>query len=300
MTTGQRKVSMIRRCPHVVTAALALLSGFAVLRAQTAAASAARPEFEVASIKPNKSGSRNASMMAMPGGRLRADNMPTRALIAMAYDVRDSQISGGPGWINNDPYDVTAKAEGNASMAQMRLMMQSLLADRFKLAVHRETKEQPVYELIAAKGGAKLGSTKEGSCITPSPNNPAPAPRPGEKPPVMCGMVRMGRGLIDSAGTSMDRVVTVLSQALGRTVVDKTGYTGMVDFHLTFTPDDATPGGSGPPGMSGQPAPNAPPADQAGPDIFTALQEQMGLKLESAKGPVETLVIDHIERPSEN
>jgi uncharacterized protein (TIGR03435 family) len=234
-----------------------------------------------------------------PGGRLNVESVPLRFLIMFAYDIKEFQIFGGPSWINSDLYNITAKPAGNAPMQQVRVMVQSLLADRFGLTLHRETKELPVYDLEAAKSGIKLAASKEGSCVTPDPNNP---PRPGEPRPRFCGNIGMQRGLLEAYGIPLPRLLAALSDLLGRPVIDKAGITGTFDIHLEFTPDEATangPGqGNGPPGDPA--ARPAPPAEPTAPSIFTALQEQLGLRVESAKGPVEVLVIDHVQRPSEN
>ena len=194
--------------------------------------------------------------------------------------------------MNSDRYDVAAKAEDSATFEQMRPMLQSLVVERFKLVVDRETKELPVYDLVVAKGGLKLTQSRPGNCVTPVPGDPPP-PELGGKPPVFCGAIRMGRGLVDTSAIPMPRLAAVLAQFgnLGRQVIDKTGLTGNFDVHLEYAPDEGLAGG--PPGQ-------APSTDSSGPSIFTALQEQLGLKLESSKAPVEMLVIDHVERPSEN
>jgi uncharacterized protein (TIGR03435 family) len=260
----------------------------------------ARPEFEVASVKPNTGGSMAVGIMMQPGGRFSATNVPLKFLIGFAYDVKDFQISGGPAWINSDRYDISAKAEDRVPPGQIRQMTQALLADRFKLTLHRESKELAVYELVAAKGGLKIAPSKEGSCATPNPNSPPPPMRPGDPPPRFCGGIRMGRGLIEAYGITMERLLTALSNALGRTVIDKTGLTGSYDVHLEYTPDPGMGAAAfGPGGPGGGPNP-APDTDAAAPSIFTALQEQLGLKVDSAKGPVEVLVIDSVEKPSEN
>jgi len=245
----------------------------------------------VASVKPNTSGGRGGIVNRLPGGGFRAENIVVNTLIQLAYNVSGFQISGAPAWTSSDRFDVNAKAEGEATMDQMRPMLQAMLADRFRLMAHRETKEAPIYELVAAKSGLKLAPTKEGSCTTFDPKTPPPPPpRPGDPLPRMCGGARISRSSIDAFGISMAALASDLSNLLGRTVVDKTGVTGTFDVHMEFAPDEAI-------AIGGQAAPSA---DQAGPSIFTALQEQLGLKLDNAKSPVEVLVIDHVERPSEN
>ncbi|HXA65820.1 MAG TPA: TIGR03435 family protein [Bryobacteraceae bacterium] len=256
--------------------------------------------FEVASIKPSATDDRRVMIQIQPGGGLRTSGSTLKMLLTMAYDVREFQISGGPGWINTDRYDILAKAERSAGTEnlpgdprtmtdeqrktvgdQMRERLRALLADRFQLTLHRETKEESVYALVVAKNGPKLqeSQTKEGT----GPH----------------GMLRMGRGEVAGQGVQLQGLTMVLSDQLGRTVIDRTGLKGNFDFKLTWTPD---PGQSaGPPGGGPPPGADAPPPpDPNGPSIFTALQEQLGLRLESQKGPVEMLVIDRVEKPSEN
>jgi uncharacterized protein (TIGR03435 family) len=169
-------------------------------------------------------------------------------------------------------------------------MIQSLLADRFKLTVHRETKELPIYVLTVAKSGSKLHAA------APAAEENIPLGPPMPDGPQANHSIRMnGRGDLSVMAQNLDRFADLLSHQLGRPVINKTGLTGDVDFTLRWTPDD---GRGQMPG--GQPPEAAPPAEANGPSLFTALQEQLGLKLESQKGPVETIVIDHVERPSEN
>ncbi len=276
-----------------------------LLHAQSPAAVTDRPAFEVATIKPDTGASGMIRIQIAPGGRLNAENVTVRILLGYAYDVRDYQISGAPSWAGSQQYDVVAKSEKAAPPTEMRLMMQSLLADRFKLAFHRETKtDAPVYELTPARGGLKLTASTAGSCVTVDRDHPPAPPPPGGPIPNYCGNIRMGRGRIDAWGIPMTRLIETLSNILGRAIVDKTGATGTYNFHLEYTPDQATAGGLGAlPGPGGR-APGtpalAPPPDSASPDIFTALQEQLGVRAQSSKGPVEMLVIDRLERPSEN
>ncbi len=248
-----------------------------------APAVAQQPAFEVASIRPNVSGAPSAHYRLLPG--FNAENATLKNLLAMAYDVADFRISGGPGWINSDRYDIEAKTQGNPSLDQKMSMLQTLLQDRFNLALHRETKELPIYALTVPKGGPKLQPLREGSCIMPDPKNPTLAP--GKTLTDYCGLVvSMGRGQLELASASMADLARSLSRLTGRTVVDKTGITGVFPVHLTFVPDDI--------------AADGPPVNGSGPSIFTAVQEQLGLKLESTKGPVDVLVIDHVEKHSEN
>jgi uncharacterized protein (TIGR03435 family) len=253
---------------------------------------AEKPKFEVASVKPNTAGNLGMLVHASTGGRLAMENYPLVILIGIAWDVKGFQISRGPSWINSDRYDITAKADSDLTFDQMRPLLGTLLEDRFKLSHHRETKEASVYELAPAKGGLKLAGPKEGSCVTPNLKNPAP-PRPGE---LFCGGLRMGKGRIAGAGISMTALSGVLSDVLGRQVIDKTGFKGTFDVRLEFAPDESIADAI----VGGRLGQGVPSGDSPTPSIFTALQEQLGVRLETAKGPVETFVIDHVERPGEN
>jgi uncharacterized protein (TIGR03435 family) len=277
---------------------LAAVGSAAVALSQTPSPTA-HPAFEVASIKPNSSGGNAAYIQPLPGSRLVLKNFAVLQLILSAYGLQSYQISGDPPWIGTDHYDIEAKSEGNASVQQMEgPMLRALLEDRFKLMLHRETRQLPVYELTVAKSGVKLERSKEGSCIPYSVDAPPPpAPAPGAPRLNYCGYPRSGvEGLnrtLDGAGVSMavlaSRLSLNYSTQLGRTVIDRTALTGTFDVHLKWTAE-ASAGAAGP-GTADDPA---------GPSLFTALQEQLGLKLESAKGPVEVLVIDHVEKPSAN
>jgi bla regulator protein BlaR1 len=245
-------------------------------RAQEQAKTDPPAEFEVASIKPSAPGGRGVRIQMMPGGRFDASGVTAKLLIQQAYGVKDFQISGGPGWINSERYDLTAKADRDIGRGeQIRPLIQKLLADRFQLTIHRDTKELPIYALVVGKNGPRL---KESAS-----NSTGPQIRMG-----------LGRGSIDGQGIGMDMLASNLSNPLGRTVIDRTGLKGKYDIKLEFTPEGAP--GRGP----GDGPESAPPPDPTGPSIFTALQEQLGLKLESSKGPVEIIIIDRIEKPSEN
>jgi len=231
-------------------------------------------------------------------------NFSLRQLILSAYGVQDYQISGDPPWLGSGHYDIQAKAQGHISVKQMEgPMLRTLLEDRFKLTLHRETRQLPVYELTVVKGGLKLQGSKEGACTPYSADSPPPASAPGAPRPIFCGFPRLGAaGLnrtLEGAGVSMAELASSLSRSeLRRTVIDRTGLTGAFDVHLKWIVD--APAGVAGPGLSDGSGAALPPENLTGPSIFTALQEELGLKLESTKGPVEVLVIDRVEKPSAN
>jgi uncharacterized protein (TIGR03435 family) len=283
-------------CAGITAVAMPVVIGMMnapVVEAQSPAAA----RFDVASIKPTSQHGSDilglGTVRVLPGGRLLAEKVQLRHFIQGAYDAKPFQISGGPAWINAAHYDIDAKAEGNPNHGQMSLMMRALLEDRFKLKLHHETKQLPVYELRVAKSGPKLPAPAEGSCITPDPSAPFPPP-PGQ--PIACGRILMmmspSGAQLRGGKVSITDLVNILSNVLGLTVVDKTGFGRTFDVHLEFAPDETLGGLPVPP-----PAPSS--SDSHG-NIFAALQEQLGLKLESAKGPVDVLVIDSVTRPSAN
>jgi uncharacterized protein (TIGR03435 family) len=220
-------------------------------------------------------------------------------LMLNAYGVQSFQIVGGPAWLESEGYNIDAKAPGSASQRQVFLMLQSLLEDRFHLKVHRETKDLPAYALVAAKGGFKLPAPKEGECVSPSPSASDWAggrlPPPGADPASLpCGSVKVilepSGARLQGAKAPMTEFVRMLSLVLAAPVIDKTGFTQPFDVRLNFLPDETTAALPPPPS----------PLDDPNPTILTAIQEQLGLKLESTKGAVDVLVIDHLERPTEN
>jgi uncharacterized protein (TIGR03435 family) len=274
-------------------------------RAQSAQTTGAPlPSFEVASIKPNKpdsSGQLRVGIGFEPG-RFIATAVTLKQLIALAYNVRDMQVAGGPSWIDSERYDIDAKEEDadvgalqklppDQRKEQLRLRVQSLLAERFKLKLRHESKEFPVYDMVIAKSGPKLQESKLGDTGIKGPDG---------RPAGGAQMMRTGPGELTGQGLPMESLARLLSQQLGREVLDHTGLKGNYDFTLKWTPEQSPSAMAiGPEG--GKPATDsAPPPDSSGPSIFTAIQEQLGLKLESSKGPVDYLVIDHVERPSEN
>jgi len=234
--------------------------------------SASRLEFVAASIRPN------------PGD----GGSTLKSLIAGAYQVQNFQVSGGPTWAGSDRFNVAVTPDFPAvAQDQKRLMMRSLLADRFGLQLHREIKEGSVYVLVVAKGGLKMKPSADQ--ISPDVNEPA---LPGAGP--NRGVVRIGFGSLIGNAADMPLFVRLLSQRLERVVIDKTGLTGRFDFQAEWTPDIGETRES----PTGLPLP--PAGDDSGISVFIALQKQLGLKLESQKGSVETYVIDYAEKPSPN
>ena len=256
------------------------------------------PAFEVASIKPNKSGTGMTMLQTTPVG-FSASNISLKAVIQHAYGVEENQILGAPSWVGSERYDIEAKVSSSDTDAlhdlnpyQRRLMLQPLLADRFQLKVHTELRDFPVLVLVVAKGGPKLHEAKPGDTY---PNGLKGFDGGGGP-----GMMLMRPGQLTAQGVDLSFVAKQLSQQLGRTVQDKTGLTGKYDFTMQWKPDrDPSPMPGAPePGQQGPGATLSTDSSEA--SIFTAVQEQLGLKLESRKAPVEVLVIDHVEAPSEN
>jgi uncharacterized protein (TIGR03435 family) len=217
-----------------------------------------------------------------------------KRLIQAAYNIKDFQISGGPGWVSSDLFDINAKPESPAKPDQLMPMLQSLLAERFRLIIRRDTKEMPVYALVIAKNGPKFKDAHESDPNIPelsgAPDLPAGSPR------ARISIVRRGRLTVQ--GGDMAGLTSQLSSFLGRAVVDNTGLMGTYDLKLEWVPDENQVGNFqtiGVPEGFG-----APPADWPGPTLFTALEEQLGLKLDSQKGPVEMVVIERVEKPSSN
>jgi uncharacterized protein (TIGR03435 family) len=227
----------------------------------------ATPQFDVVSINPNRSDDRGGNMMPIAGG-ISARNLSVNMLIQSAYNVKPWEISGGPGWLTTDGYNIEAKTEGNPTFQEKLAMLRPLLANRFQLKFHRETRQMPVYSLTVAKNGPKLQATASG----------------------VRGFIRPARGLIEGKGVTMGTLAGFLGGSLGQSVTDNTGVIGGFDIRLEWTPTE----------VEADYKYDDRPIDPTGPSIFTAIQEQLGLKLEAGKGPIEVLVIDHVERPSEN
>ncbi len=240
----------------------------------------AQSTFDVVSVKPSDPDSHGMSIGIKPGGVFYGTGATLKALILQAYEIRDFQIAGLPGWADSDRYDIIGKgntpgpseedlgkmsvADRNAFKDALLQKLRALLADRFQLRTHMETRELPMYDLVPAKSGAKI------------------SPLTLDRPPKTSLSVRSNGGKVEITGTeiSMEALARTLSNQTGRTVTDRSGLKGNFTFKLTFSGDMA--------------------ADAEGPSIFTALQDELGLKLEAAKGAVQVVVVDSVQRASAN
>jgi bla regulator protein blaR1 len=269
---------------------LALSGTLCLLAAAVAGAQAPGATFDVASVKPNKSGSTQVKI-DVTATTVTLLNLQLRPIIQLAWGINTpSRLAGIPDWANAERFDIIGKAESIGSREAMRPMLQALLAERFKLAAHMETRKQPIYALVKARRDDKLGPALHPSTVTCAGRGATP-PADGAPPPVPCGPRPGGAGRLVMVGISMPQLAPMLSLMVGRTAVDRTGLTGLYDFEIAFTPERPLPGPDG----AATPAPS-----NDGPSLFTALQEQLGLKLEPETETVDVLVIDHVERPTEN
>jgi uncharacterized protein (TIGR03435 family) len=248
----------------------------------TTAQTAESARFDIVSIRPNTTGRSDSSTEDTSAGSIRAINITVEKLITVAYDVRDFQIEGGPEWIRSERFDIQAKldepssihprdmsrAERRDHIEKHRQRLRNVLADRFSMRAQLETKDKPGYALMLAKGGHKLQPPSVDEHHSGTTSNSSPT-----------------RSSISGQGVRLDSLTELLSSSLGRAVVDETGISGLHDFKIEWTPDESATA------VSGQESKGS---------VFTAIQEQLGLKLESKKVPTRMIVIEHIERPSEN
>lgn len=313
----------------LVSAGILLIAapiGFGVLHGQEAGSAgsdqakgnsvpADLPKYEVATVKPTTAVDNRFRLIMTPDG-VSLEGVPIQLLLQQAFGVENDRIFGAPGWVESKRYSIEAKVSpedapklDKLKMDQRNAMMLPLLQERFGLKFHHESRELPTYALVIAKGGSKL---KESSVPVAFPSGTPGAPAgpastggpgaPGGPPrdPVgNRGMIRMSPGGIEAQGGSTDFLSHALSRIVGRTVVNKTGLAGNYDFSLNWTPEEGIqrdPAGR----LEGGPARADAPVDASGPTIFTALEEQLGLKLQAEKGKVDVIVIDHIDLPTEN
>ena len=304
-------------------AAAMLLLPVARGQEQSGTGTPARPQFEVASLKPNN-GCENAPRprsgnFSPSPGRLEMPCVDLLNLIQAAFgtfgdgvsvNTQPLHIEHGPSWMQSEHYRLSAKAAGARTEMLAGPMLQALLEERFRLKTHRETREIPVYAMTAAKGRLKVQPLAEGACTAIDLTHPPPPRKPGDPPPNLCGLMiveRTGKGdmMIEVRGATLTQFAQRLSGRVDRAIVDKTGIAGKFNFHLEFAPDPYMRGQGvpadrgGDAGNAANPNIPAPPPDP-GPNLFAALQEQIGLKLASAKGPVSFLIIDHVEKPTAN
>ena len=271
---------------YLLILALAIASSAVCVGDVHAQTSAAPSTFDVASIRENTTHDQHThnSIYNDPAeSHFRTVNLPIRALLEYAYSLPATQILGGPSWLDSTTFDIDAKSDATVdaqlhalpdidARQRKRLMVQALLADRFQLKTHQETRELPTFNLVLAKGGPKFKpSEANGTSVSTASGS---------------GIQRIHVQGIDN---TIELLARELAQSLDRVVIDKTGIDARYDLTLRWMPADRPP-----PMLNGAPDPNPPP------DIFTAIQEQLGLKLEPSKGPVPVLIVDHIEKPSEN
>jgi uncharacterized protein (TIGR03435 family) len=264
----------------------------------------ATTKFDVVSIKPCKPGvtkGGDSSPGRLSIGCAILAGVDNTGLIQQAYNryadghLTSAQIipiEGGPDWIHSETFEIDAKSDGHPSIQTMLgPMMRSILEDRFKLRIHRETRQGPVYELALGKGSPKLKPLQDGSCTPVVVGRPLPPLASGQH---LCRNMVSPRGSVDFEGGTISMFTGLLGLIVDRPVIDKTGITNYFEVHLKFSPDDSAPR----PATTepGSPAVSSPDA----PGIFQAIQEQLGLRLVPANGPVDVLVIDHVERPSGN
>jgi uncharacterized protein (TIGR03435 family) len=269
------------------------------LEAQIAPPTPDTPTFEAASIRPAADTGRRGGR-GTPG-RFQGFNLPARQLIRQAYDIHDSQIVGGPDWLASEGFDINATT-GDKPPAQMRFMMQSLLRDRFKLTFHAEKRELPIYALVLARSdgrpGPGLKKLADGECPPPGARRGTPPP-PDPNAPAPCGSITFGPGRLLAHGVEIDQFARAIGglpalTAFNRIVVNETKLEGHYDFDFKFTNEFGPRGGPPPAGAPATPA----PGDE--PTLVTALQEQLGLKLDARRATVDVLVVDSVEKPSEN
>jgi uncharacterized protein (TIGR03435 family) len=265
-----------------------------------------RLTFEVASIRPNNnSAAVPRPPRAQPGGLVTATNIPIASVILVAYQIERHQLIGGPGWIHSERFDIAARADREipatprgGGAGPLEVMLQSLLLDRFKLAVRWEEHELPIYALVRARSDGRFGPKLRRVDVNCQGDQQEAERTPLQLPKGRRCEFRYAPGLFRADGTSMRLFVELLRSPLGterRPVIDETDLRGTYDIELTWTPMRVPQPSTLPPG-----APPIPAVDPNGPDLFTAMQEQLGLRLEPRRAPTKVLVIESIEPPSDN
>ena len=289
-----REVQMVRLFVAYAMWCMAFVSD---VSAQTSSALAPAQAFDVASVKPSPPDASGSMISGPMPSRFTTQNATLKQLVMYAYGVRDYQVLGGPAWASSDGFDIAATYPGGKAPDPMSvsLMVRTLLQERFKLRTHTETRDQPTYELVFSRQDGRLGPSlrrSDTNCEAEmAARKGAPvAFSPGGVP--TCMMITTPR-TIQGGTRTLPMLAAALSGRVGRPVTDRTGLTGNFDIVLEWTPD---PGAPVMPGRSESTPSPAPAADAV--SIFTALQEQLGLRLASTRSPVEVVVIDAVERPS--
>jgi uncharacterized protein (TIGR03435 family) len=278
---------------RTVLSSLVVLS---VLLLSPAAAQEKAPAFEVASVKANNSGPAG-TRINFQGNRMNLVNVPLRAIIQLAYGISQPTRVVVPNWVNSERFDIVATSDEALSLEKRRVLMQALLAERFQMSAHFESREQSAFGLVLARNDGRLGPSLRHSTAVCSNRPLVGAPEPAADSPddqrrVVCGVRPGTPGKIVLVGIPINLLASALSVPMGRTVFDKTGLTGLYDVELSFAPElPQVPGA--------QPADTA-AADESRPSILSAIQDQLGLKLNSEKEKIDVLVVDRIEHPTEN
>lgn len=262
-----------------------LLFGLAATIWPLAAQQPAAPKFDVVSIKRSPPDAPPGRAGLMPGGRYVLSNGPIRVLIGIAYPTQTNQMLNAPDWVTNENYDVTALAGPNATFPQVVEMIKAMLAERLRLEVHYETRNQPAYELVVASPDGELGPRLQKSSLdcdaietAARARNEVPQPPPPTGPVPPC-RIRSGDGVVEANSWPMENFAENLRRAAGRVVLNRTGLAGGYDFRLEWAPDVAS-------------------ATDSRPTLFAAIQEQLGLRLQPTLTPLPVLVIDSVERPT--
>jgi uncharacterized protein (TIGR03435 family) len=267
---------------------LVLTAALITAHAQAPKTTGPTAAFEVASVKMSRPGINAPGVFRfLPDGSLLAENMPLRDVIRVAYRLRSYQMANWPTWISTEYFDIRAKADGKASEEERFLMLRHLLATRFKLAVRTETRNGPTYDLVIDGKGPHLTKSSADCAALRAKLPPRPLAPPPNAPLIVCG-IRNLPGRVFALGVPIETLSATLGDVVGRAVLNQTQLSGNFDIELNYTPDPLPAPQTIPP--------DSKPLDPNGPSIFTALREQLGLKLEFRRNPVEVFVIDHVER----
>jgi uncharacterized protein (TIGR03435 family) len=273
-----------------------MMLGAALLPAAISAAQSkpAGAQFDVVSVKPNI-GNGPENLRVTPG-RAQLTNIRLNTLIQFAYQVQARALVAAPDWIRDEHFDILATADPNSTMDQTREMLRTMLEDRFQLIARKESREVPIYALVVARRDGKLGpklQTSEVDCAGNGNGRPlagAPQGAAAQDPSKRCLILPLfGQGRFQGRGLHMENIASALNNLVDRPIIDKTGLVGPYEFDLTWTPDALL--------QPGAAAATGRPADLPGPSLFTAIEEQLGLKLDPQRGQAEVLAIGRVARP---